>query len=523
MKLCDLINVADLRLYRGSGDHEVLDLVDDSRCVMPGSVFVARCGSVTNSHIADAVARGAIAVIGSPGRATAISSEVALACPALPVSVDQVLAGRLAGAFFGWPATQLRVIGVTGTNGKTTTAWIARHLLQQIGWKTGLIGTIVVDDGADPQLAELTTPGTIQMHRFLARMVANGCEAVVMEVSSHALHQHRIAGVSFDSALFTNLSGDHLDYHGTMVAYAAAKAMLFDGLHDNAWAIVNAQDPYAPQMIRHTKGRIIHTGAGEDFHGPSSRISDVRLGLEQSRATFVGPWGSFSATLPLVGHHNLVNALQAVTAVYALTETPNRVLREALESCPRVPGRLERVGGTGGHQTPNVFVDYAHTHDALEHVLKTLRPLVSSRLFVLIGCGGDRDRTKRAKMARVACQQADWVYLTSDNPRTEDPQAIIADMLVGVDPDIAGSPSAHCRTNGCGHGPEIRVIVDRAEAIRRCVLSAEPDDTVLLAGKGHENYQIVGQARRQFDDREHAARALGFWRKAQVPSCRIST
>lgn len=512
MQLRTFLDNLPLTRVRGDADASVTDVTDDSRRVTPGCLFVDRGGSTPGggSYSGDAADRGAAAVISAHGSSAGLPDRVALLTAEPGVNIDQAFAGRVADVFFDRPASKLRLVGITGTNGKTTTAFILQALLNRLGHKAGLIGTVFTDvgDPAGPEPAELTTPGAIDVHRVLARMVGHGCDAAVMEVSSHALHQGRTAGLDFAAGVFTNLTQDHLDYHGTMEAYADAKAILFERLGPDAWAIVNADDPASDRMVRDTQAKVLRTrvdaGAlAETDRSHEARATIAALTASGSEVAFDGPWGSFEVALPLVGRHNVYNALQAAAAAAALTDTNAKRLREALRDCPAVPGRLEKVTIGGDVAMPNVLVDYAHTHDALHNVLEALRPIVEGRLIVLVGCGGDRDKTKRPKMARVAADLADRVVITSDNPRTEDPEAIIGDMLEGV---------AGCKT-------AIDVISDRAEAIAHAIAIATPADTVLLAGKGHEDYQIVGTTKRHFDDREHAAAALRQWEKDHRSPC----
>ena len=493
------------------------DLTDDSRRVTPGSCFVAReTGDERwKGYVAAAVERGAAAVV-APGPVD-VPPGVALAV--LP-AVDQQAAGRLAARFFGHPAERLRLIGVTGTNGKTTVATLTRHLLAAAGVKCGLIGTIYIDTGSPdgPTPAELTTPGAIDLHRHFAAMVANGCMACAMEVSSHALDQGRVDGLRFDVAVFTNLTQDHLDYHGTMDAYAAAKAMLFTGLHSAATAVLNADDPASARMVADCEARRVWTAVTAD-DGPAASDEPLRiepgpgeaklelLTAEVLQATATRcevmlrhGLGEARLSLPLVGRHNVSNWLQAVAAAVAAGANWGDSA-EAFAALPPVPGRLEPVhavppGALTETPAPAVLVDYAHTPDALENVLHAIRPLTAGRVICVFGCGGDRDRTKRPKMARVACALADGALLTSDNPRTEDPQRILDDALTGVPPETRG---------------RVTVQIDRASAIRAAIADALPGDTVLIAGKGHEDYQIVGTVKHHFDDREHAAAALHEW------------
>ena len=493
------------------------DLTDDSRRVTPGACFVARetGDDRWKDYVRTAVERGAVAVV-APGPVD-VPSGVGLAV--LP-TVDQQTAGRLAARFFGHPADRLRLIGVTGTNGKTTVATLTRHLLNAAGVKCGLLGTIYIDTGSPdgPTTAELTTPGAIDLHRCFAAMVAHGCVACAMEVSSHALDQGRVDGLRFDVAVFTNLTQDHLDYHGTMDAYAAAKAKLFASLDAKATAVLNADDPASARMVADSAARRVwtavtsHDGSAASDEplriepGPGEAKLEL-LTAEVLRATATRcevmlrhGLGEARLSLPLVGRHNVSNWLQAVAAAVAAGANWSDSA-EAFAALPPVPGRLEPVhvappDALPGAPVPAVLVDYAHTPDALENVLNALRPLTTGRVICVFGCGGDRDRTKRPKMAAVACALADRAVLTSDNPRTEDPQRILDEALEGVPAE---------------HRERVAVEIDRAAAIHAAVADARAGDTVLIAGKGHEDYQIVGTVKHHFDDREHAAAALHEW------------
>jgi len=507
MTLHELIDGLGLCLTCGDGAVVVTDLTDDSRSVVPGAVFVARCGVSGDGqrYVREALRRGAVAVIADsrlPADLVGANAHYSLAVCASGEKIDQRLAGRLAQRFFGHPSKQLRLIGITGTNGKTTTAFLIQYLLKQAGYRCGMIGTVGVDDGVDRTAGRLTTPGAIEFSRQLARMVAKGCRAVVVEVSSHALDQGRTDAVDWEVAVFTNLTGDHLDYHGDMDRYAAAKARLFAGLPEAACAVVNHNDAYATRMLQDCLAKVIRYGViAEDQPGGSEVLPDcrgevLRLGCDHSLVRLHGPWGSVEARLGLVGRHNVVNVLGAVAAVDAMG-IPLRNLADGLAGCPTVPGRLEpvrlSVEEAGKALAPGVLVDYAHTHDALDNVLQTVRKVTQGRLTVVFGCGGDRDRSKRPKMAAVACRWADRVIVTSDNPRTEDPAGIIHEVLQGVPATASG---------------RVTVEVDRARAIAIAVREAADRDTVVLAGKGHEDYQIVGTQRHPFDDRCHAQAAL---------------
>ncbi|MEM7576115.1 MAG: UDP-N-acetylmuramoyl-L-alanyl-D-glutamate--2,6-diaminopimelate ligase [Planctomycetota bacterium] len=525
----DILTDPGLRRVHDSGrDTEPCPgLTDDSRAVVGGGLFVARGPWAERSaeFLEDAIGRGAAAVV-LPAEAWERHDDlrrIAADCSvAVAETVDQVLAGRLADRFFHHPSDKLRLMGITGTNGKTTVAMLCQHLLVASGSKPGLLGTVWTDvgDPAGPTPAELTTPGAIELRKHLAAMVRHGCDTAVMEVSSHALDQGRVAGLAFDAAVFTNLTQDHLDYHGTMAAYAAAKARLFTMLKPKGWAIVSGNDAYTDAMIAGVaSGRVLRTRVGEtqadaSEQSPtqSAQVVPESLQADRSTARFDGPWGSASVTLPMVGEHNLSNALQAAAATHTLIRMTTRELRERLAGCPPVPGRLEPVRRDDG-AGPAVLVDYAHTPDALERVASTLKPLTHERggeLIVVYGCGGDRDRSKRPKMTAAAMRHADRVVLTSDNPRSEDPQQILDDAAADMD----ASPRE-----------QLLIEIDRAAAIRSAVLGALDGDTVLIAGKGHEDYQVIadppgvyGQGTRKthFDDREHAAAALELWHPPAV-------
>lgn len=497
VRISTLIDGLDLNVApvaSGDADPEINDVFDDSRCVTEGSLFIARHDPATGDglrFIQDAIDHGATAVLAAgdsiddlPANVTWVQSDV----------VDQPLAGEIAERFWGRPSRKLQLIGITGTNGKTTTAFLTQHLLHQANVRCGMIGTVFVDDGAERHAAELTTPGAVDFSRLLARMVDNGCTAVVAEVSSHALHQGRVAALQFQTGVFTNLTGDHLDYHLTMDRYAAAKAMLFESLPDTGFAVINLGDTFADRVMRDCKAKVMGCSVTDqpcvDEVACSAEI--MELAAAGSRTRLTGAWGSIDVTIPLVGRHNVTNLLQALAAASTVVSL-SRDLRRSLEHCPAVPGRLEPVVTDDSNNQPTVIVDYAHTHDALENVLFALKPLTRGKLITVFGCGGDRDDSKRPKMASVACKHSSTIVITNDNPRTEDPNAIIADILKGVPVE---------------RRDDVTVEPDRAAAIVLAIQQAAPDDVVLLAGKGHEDYQIIGEQKRHFDDREQAVDAL---------------
>ncbi len=492
MKLSTLIAGLDVTVP-AAVDPVIWNLAEDSRKVRQGACFFARVGTKADGRafIADAIARGAVAVIAPKGSPApeGMPSTVAWVEAADPALAAALIAER----FHGSPSRTLELVGVTGTNGKTTIAYLVQQLLAASGLRTGLVGTVEIDDGAARVPSQLTTPPALELSELFARMVDHGCRAAAMEVSSHSLDQKRVAGLSFRTAIFTNLTGDHLDYHGTMERYADAKATLFSMLDPSGTAIINTDDPWSRVMLEAAKrsgARVLRVSLVDPTADCFGTVH--RMGLESMDVTFRGPWGLIEMKLPLVGRHNAMNALEAAAAAWTRGVDQER-LAHALSVCAAPPGRLQpvAVGGAGF----SVLVDYAHSDDALANVLGALRPTVPAggRLRVIFGCGGDRDRTKRPRMAKVACEGADEVIVTSDNPRTEDPQAIIGEILTGVPGDAR---------------PRVVVEADRAKAIALAVSTAREGDIILIAGKGHEDYQIIGTEKRNFDDRREAEAAL---------------
>jgi len=481
--LTDLLRqVSPLSIHGHLPQMPVTGIQEDSRLIQAGNVFIARTGSQTdgNKFLAQAKSRGAIAVVTASAMPSCDLPQVVVADPASAASF-------LANAFYGNPSRQLKTIGITGTNGKTTTAYLLRHVLNHFNQPCGLMGTVEIDDGKDRYESALTTPGPIEVARLLARMRDQGCKACAMETSSHALHQSRVAGVHFAGAAFTNLTLDHSDYHHTMDDYAAAKARLFDSLEEDSVAVVNAADPWSTRIIRDTDARVVRYGFGAiaDY-----RARDVSVTAAGSRFILHTPDGSAELNLQLIGKHNIENALAACALLGEVFQLNVHQLATGLKQAVGAPGRLQSVRAG---QPFAVLVDYAHTDDALKNVLTALRPLTRNRLRVVFGCGGDRDRKKRPRMARVAEQLADMIYVTSDNPRTEDAQAITDEIITGFTPEVSR--------------PRF-VDVDRRKAIERALVDAEPGDVVLIAGKGHENYQIIGTTKHHFDDVEECLRVL---------------
>jgi len=466
----------------------------DSRKVAAGELFVAVPGLKQDGRrfIADALARGATAVVAegpdplagtATGRVVVPSSREALA--------------RLADAYHGHPSRRLTVVGITGTNGKTTTCFLVDALLRAGGRRTGLVGTIHYRVGAETLPAGQTTPEAVELQSLLARMLVEGVTAVAMEVSSHALALRRVDGVEFDVAVFTNLTQDHLDFHGTLGEYRDAKARLFRllaaGLKPRRSAVVNCDDPAGAGMVNGLERAGVEVITFGMTEGARVRPRRFASGMEGIRLEVETDRGAVRVTSPLVGEHNVMNLLGAIGVGLALGVDPEAI-GGALSGVHTVPGRFERVEAG---QPFLVVVDYAHTPDALERTLATARKLLSQggRLGVVFGCGGDRDRGKRPIMGGIAARLADRVWVTSDNPRSEKPEAIIAEIAAGI-PPAAGGLDRHV------------TIPDRKAAIRSALEWARAGDVVVIAGKGHETYQIVGSEVLPFDDRAQARAAL---------------
>ena len=460
--------------------HTLVHIADDSRLVREGTCFVAIPGHQTDGHtyIEAAIDAGATVVV-----AERLPNDACTAHPGVRfvrVVNARAALGHAASVYYGDPAQALTMVGVTGTNGKTTTAYLLHHGLNAIGETAGLISTVEVRTGSLSVNAELTTPGPLDLHRTLRRMVDDGCTACAMEVSSHALAQDRTASIAYDVALFTNLTTDHIDYHGTSAAYQAAKKKLFDGLPKSATAIYNLDDEAGPAMVA-------DTAAATQSYGTAAQ-ADIRMeAIEDGLSGLTMRLDGEKTSFRLSGHFNAYNLAAAYGALRAVG-TEDIAAQRALSSAPSVPGRFERLDLEDG---PTVVVDYAHTPHALESVLHALRPLcpANGRLWCLFGCGGDRDTGKRRTMGAIAESLADRVIVTNDNPRTEDPHAILNDIRRGM-----------------SHPANAQWIPDRDAAIETAARRANPADVVLIAGKGHETYQIVGAERHAFDDRAVARR-----------------
>ena len=455
--------------------------------VLPGDVFVAVKGATSDGHdyVSEAVYRGAVAVVTErrlPGLGV---------CGALVKDSREALANA-AGVLYGHPSRSFEIVGVTGTNGKTTVCHLLNSVWERCGHMPGMIGTVETICGSVREEASMTTPEAVELERIFSLMLGEGAEKVSMEVSSHAINEKRVAACEFDAAVFTNLTRDHLDYHGDIRRYAETKKKLFTELLErstkkNKFAIVNIDDPFGVEIAASSAGEVVSYSTVN----PSAEVfaEKFSFGGDGVKAVLRTPWGKLDVSSNLIGEYNLSNILAAATAALCLGSPADKVAA-ALSSLVAVPGRIERIGHKDG--AIDVFVDYAHTADALEKVIGAVRSLCRGRMFVVFGCGGGRDRGKRAEMGRVASLNADIAVLTSDNPRDENPESILDDIEAGMVP------------GGC----EALKITDRKDAIRHAVLSASPGDFVLIAGKGHEKYQSIAGENLPFDDRQCAAEFL---------------
>lgn len=474
----------------GDGNAAIRGLETDSRNVQPGALFFCLPGHTVDGHAfaGQAAEKGAAALV--------VSRELPISLPQLVVPDTRLALAVLADYFYGHPSRALRPVGVTGTNGKTTTTYLIEKIWQDAGIPAGVIGTIETRFAGRSLPMSGTTPDVLELQRIFRSMADAGTERCVMEVSSHALEQGRVKGVRFRTAVFTNLTQDHLDYHGTMEAYAAAKGLFFArlgndygmGPDDRSYAVLNADDDASARFAKLTSAEIVTYGIDREA---DFRASDVAITARGVSFALRSPAGERQVRLRLIGKFNVYNALAALGAAFCEGIPPDRAIA-SLESVTGVPGRAEAVDEG---QPFAVVVDYAHTPDGLENILRTVRELTEKRVICVFGCGGDRDRTKRPLMGKIAAELADALIVTSDNPRTEDPLAILRDIEAGLK-EAQTSPDRYV------------LQPDRRAAIEKAVEMAGPGDVVLIAGKGHETYQIIGGVTHDFDDRLAARAAL---------------
>ena len=464
----------------------VTGIAYDSRRVVRGDVFVALRGQHADGtrFVAQAIERGAAVIVAED------APPVGMPVPWERVTDARVAVSHLAAAFHQNPSRKMRVIGITGTNGKTTTAYLLASIFEAAGIRCGLLGTVAYRIGAETREATRTTPEAPDVQGLLAEMVDNACGACVMEVSSHALALHRVDAVSFAAAVFTNLTRDHLDFHADMEHYFQAKRRLFQLLPRDCPSVINADDPRASTLIE-TVGKSTTYGINRPADVSPAPLSYSLEGLSFEVKT---PRGAVNVRSALVGRPNVYNILAAVATALAL-DLPIDAIENGIAALDRVPGRFQVVSSSQDDVT--VVVDYAHTDDALRNLLETARPLASGRIITVFGCGGDRDRTKRPLMGAVAGRLSDVILITSDNPRNEDPARIIEEIQRGITPDTRRDS-----------GQLTQSVVDRQTAIEQAVGTAMPGDLVLIAGKGHEKYQVIGSRTLPFDDVEVARAAL---------------
>lgn len=483
MKLHTLLKVLPFVKFPNDNP-EIQDIVQDNRKVTPGSLFICIQGLTVDGHrfAEDAANKGAVAILSE--------KPLDVDVPVIIVPDTKRAMAILADSFYGQPTKKMKLIGITGTNGKTTTSHLVEQILRDAGEKTGLIGTMYMKIGNNTLETKNTTPDSLTLQSTFKQMLDEGVSSAVMEVSSHALDQGRVFGCDYDVAVFTNITQDHLDYHHTMEAYLRAKSLLFAQLgnaynHEHPkFAVLNIDDSGSKQIQKETAAHIVTYGI--DNQTAQFRAKDIDMNAKGTVFTLVSPAGERRVHLQLIGKFSIYNILAAISVGYVLNIPLDSIL-QSVENVKGVPGRFELV--QAGQQFP-IVVDYAHTPDSLENVLKTVQQFAKKRIFVVVGCGGDRDRTKRPIMAQIACQYGTDPIFTSDNPRSEDPEAIIKEMEAGV------------------KGLQYVTFVDRKEAIKYAIQHASEGDVVLIAGKGHETYQIIGNKINDFDDRKVASEAV---------------
>ena len=483
MKLDDLIKPLGWYKKINKENPIITSIEMDSREVTKGSLFICIDGFTVDGHnfVAQAVEKGAVAVV--------CEKEVQTSIPVVYVNDTKRALAMIANYFYEHPTSKFPLIGVTGTNGKTTVTHLINQILQDASLKTGLIGTMYSKIGDETIEAKNTTPESLALQKLFYKMNNNRVDVGIMEVSSHALHLGRVRGCDFNIAVFTNLTPDHLDYHETMEAYKYAKGLLFAQLgntyldSEEKVAVLNADDPVSKDYSTMTAARVITYGIEKKC---DIRAANIQMTPSGTSFDILTPAGDITISMKLIGKFSVYNALAATAACLAYGIDLARI-KESIEKVDGVAGRFEPIDEG---QSFSAIVDYAHTPDSLENVLKTVREITNGRICVVVGCGGDRDRTKRPIMAKIAVDYSDHVIFTSDNPRSEDPLSIIKDMEKGVE---TGS---------------YRVIIDRKQAINEAIKGANQGDCIVIAGKGHETYQIIGNVTYEFDDREVARKAI---------------
>jgi len=481
MRLSDLIEALPEKTVKGDTGIEIAGIMTDSREVQPGGLFIAVSGTTEDGHryMRDALERGAVALVGEKGH---LETEEATF---IEVPNSRIAAAFLSEAFFGYPSRQLEIVGITGTNGKSSTLYLVRSILSEAGLSSSGIGTIAYSIGGETTAAVNTTPGPVELSSALRQALDTGHRYVVMEVSSHALHQYRVEAIRFKVAVYTNLSMDHLDYHSSTEEYFNAKRHLFELLPDiseGTSAIIGADDDRAEDIASATTAEKLTFGIKKQA---DIRATNVQLGTSHTSFDVTTPNGKFPVSLKLLGQHSVYNALAATGTCIALgIDLPT--IKAGLESLDIVPGRFERICEG---QPFEVIVDYAHTPEAIDLLLKSARAICKGKLILVFGAGGNRDRGKRPEMGKLAASLADFAVVTSDNPRSEDPYRIALDIEIGF------------QKQGKERGQDYLVIIDRRESIEEALATAETGDIVIIAGKGHETTQTFKDKTVEFDDR----------------------
>lgn len=487
MILNELTVGVKIKRLLGSENVKILGITHDSNRVGEGFLFAAIKGETSDGHtfIGQAVDRGARALLVETMDGIDLG-DVSI----ILVDDSRSSLAQISSNFYNHPANELKIVGITGTNGKTTTTYLLESILQHDNKNVGVIGTVEYRYKGNKIQSNMTTPESVDLMALLREMRTSGVEYVVMEVSSHALDKKRVLGCDFDAAVFTNLSQDHLDYHTTLDNYFAAKKRLFTEVLKTSGkkhisSVINVDDLYGRKLVDESVGKVISYSI-DDRHA-TVFADEIKLTNEGIMSRVRSPWGKIDIRSNLLGRHNLSNILAATASALSLGVPPDSI-EKGVSSLSSIPGRLERVDNTLGI---SILVDYAHTPDALKNVLQVVKPLTIGKLILVFGCGGDRDPIKRPIMGRIGRELSDILVVTSDNPRTESPEKIIEDIEVGVF-EVGFSPKTYFR------------IIDRRSAIERAIEIASEGDSVLIAGKGHENYQIVGKVKNPFDDREVA-------------------
>lgn len=501
MQLVKLIEGLTQREVKGNIDTDIKGIAHHSKNIGHDYLFVALKGFKEDGHhyLSEAIASGAKAAIVEDNQL----SEEGIAIIKVPDT--RIALAQVSACFYQHPSEKLKVIGITGTNGKTTISYLLESILKTAGYQPGVIGTIDYRFGDHHQSALNTTPDALDLQRIMRDMVEANTTHLILEVSSHALEQFRVEGLNFDVAVFTNLTAEHLDYHKSMENYAKAKSLLFSHyIHQSSkkktYAVINQDDPLGQSLGRETKAQLVRYGLHE---GVEIKAYDIRLKKDGLSAMVATPCGDVEIQSSLLGDFNIANILAAV-GVAMTQEIPLNTIHQGIANLTSVPGRLEKIPN---QRDLTILVDYAHTSDALDHVLTTLRNLQPKNLIALFGCGGDRDQTKRGPMGKIATSKSDMTIITSDNPRTEDPMAIIEQIEAGIDPSTARKYRIQELTD-IDRTKGYTIIPDRREAIRTAVRLVKSGDILLIAGKGHEDYQIMGNKKYHFSDKEEVMEAL---------------